>query len=44
MMFVPHRKHTYGPSGPVARIASFLYVDDILISQETNLWVSTAYY
>jgi hypothetical protein len=41
-MFVPHRKHTYGPLRLVMGIPS-LHVD-VRTSQETHLWASTACY
>jgi hypothetical protein len=35
MMFVPHKKHTYGPPRPIMGILLlFLYVDDVRASQE----------
>jgi hypothetical protein len=37
MMFVPHRKHAYGPPRPVTGIDLFPYVDDVCTSQETHL-------
>jgi hypothetical protein len=44
MMFVPHRKHTYGPPRLDGNGLNFLYVDDVLTSQETHLLSSTAGY
>jgi hypothetical protein len=44
MVFVLHRKHTYGPKRPLTEIVLFLYVHDIRTSQETCLWTSTACY
>jgi hypothetical protein len=45
MMFVPHRKHTYGPTRLVTETALlYLYVDNVRTSQEIHLWVSTACY
>jgi hypothetical protein len=44
MIFVPHRKHTYGPPRPITGIALFFYVDDVRTSQEAHLWTSTACY
>jgi hypothetical protein len=44
MVFVPLRKHSYGPPRPVTGIAYFLFVDDVRTSQETPLWASTACY
>jgi hypothetical protein len=45
MMFVPHRKHAYGSPRPVTEITLlFSFVDDVLTSQETGLWVPTACY
>jgi hypothetical protein len=45
MMFVLHRKHTYGPPRYVTGAAFlFLYVDDICTSQEIHLRPATACY
>jgi hypothetical protein len=45
MMFVPRRKHTYGPLQPVTGIALLsLYAHNVPTSQETHLWISTACY
>jgi hypothetical protein len=35
-MFVPHRRHTYGPPSPFTEIAVLFYVDNIRNSQETK--------
>jgi hypothetical protein len=41
MMFVPHSKDNYRLPRPVTGIAfTFLYVDDVPTSQETQLWAS----
>jgi hypothetical protein len=38
MVFVPHRRHTYGL---LRELLFFLYVDDVSTSQETHLWTVT---
>jgi hypothetical protein len=43
-MFVPNRKHTYGPLRSVMEQLYFLYVDDVPTLQETHLRASTACY
>jgi hypothetical protein len=35
--FVPHRRHTYGPSRSVTEIALPFFVDDVRTSQEAHL-------
>jgi hypothetical protein len=45
MMFVPRRKHTYGPPQPVTgRALLIIYVNDVPASQEAHLRASTACY
>jgi hypothetical protein len=44
MMFIPHRKHTYGPPQPVMKIVLLFYVVDDRTSQELHLWASTTCY
>jgi hypothetical protein len=43
-MFVPHRKHIYGPPRPVAGIALLFLVYDVRTPQKTHVWASTACY
>jgi hypothetical protein len=42
MVFVPDRKHTYGPPRPVTDSFTFAHADDVRTSQETQ--ASTACY
>jgi hypothetical protein len=42
-MFVPHRRHTFGPLRPVTGIALFFYVD-VRTSQETHIRANAACY
>jgi hypothetical protein len=42
MMFIPRRKHAYGPSRLVTDVALLFYVDDVRTSQEEQ--ASTACY
>jgi hypothetical protein len=44
MMFVTCRKHTYGSMACYGHSFTFLYIDDVRISQETSLWASMACY
>jgi hypothetical protein len=43
MMFVPHRKQTYGPHGLLGEYLYFLYVD-VRTSQEAHLMTATISY
>jgi hypothetical protein len=43
-MFIPHRKHAYGPPRSVTELALHFYVDNVRISQLTRLQGSTACY
>jgi hypothetical protein len=37
MMFIPHRRHPYGPPWPVTGTVYFLYADDVRTSQEAHV-------
>jgi hypothetical protein len=43
-MFVPHGKHLWTTTARYADSFTFLYVDDVCISQETHPWASMACY
>jgi hypothetical protein len=38
MMFVPHRKHTYGPARPVTEIASQFYMQMIFLPERKHTY------
>jgi hypothetical protein len=44
MMFVPHRKHAYGPPRPVTEISLLYYKQMMFIPHREHIWNSTVCY